>query len=74
MNLGIRGSSGEERGSSHVSPMLMWFELITITILCLSCETSFDVQNLKVLNFGISCAFRACIILLCKRGTMTLEP
>ena len=36
--MGIRESSGEERGSSLVSPMARWFELIVITTLCLSCK------------------------------------
>ena len=36
--LSIRESLGEGRGSSLVSLMVGWFELITITILCLSCE------------------------------------
>ena len=30
---GIRESSEKERGASCVSPMVGWFELITITIL-----------------------------------------
>ena len=62
--LGIRESSGEERGSSLVSPMVGWLERIAIAILCVSCNA---FVMYKVLNFGTSCAF-IYVLFLCKRG------
>ena len=60
----IRVSSWEERGSSYCfSHVIGWFELIAITIPCLSC----NVHILKVLNVGVSCAFMI-VLLLCRRG------
>ena len=38
MPLGIRESSGEERGPSLGYPIVKCFKLIAITILCLSCK------------------------------------
>ena len=54
--LGIRESLGEERASSYcLSPMVRWFKLIAITILCLSCKAFVmnTVGKLSILVFHV---------------------
>ena len=67
---GIRKSLGEERGSSFVSSMIGWFELLALTILSLNCKVfacSMNMQGFS-LNIGDSCAFMN-VLFLCKWGT-----
>ena len=64
MPLGHKRELGGGEGLCYCfSPMVRWFELIAITILCLSYK-AFVTYILK----GVSCEFMI-ILFLCKRGT-----
>jgi hypothetical protein len=53
--LGIRDSLEEERASSYcLSPMIGWFKLIVIVILCLSCK-AFVMNTVGKLSILLFC-------------------
>ena len=58
----------EEIESFCVSYMVMWFELIAITILWLSCVNVCNVQSLKAINMRVPCTFML-VLFLRKRET-----
>ena len=60
---GIREISREERRLSFVSPMVRWFELIAIIILCLNWK-AFVVYEVIKFSILVSHVIHDCIILM----------